>query len=443
MTAVPDRRRPVPSVDVVIVGGGMIGVTTAAFCAEAGLSVLLLERDGLAAAASGRNQGLVIGPHPAPMAELASRGLEHYLRLHDESGGVFAFDREPHGCLVVSGPAQPGRSHVSTDSGVPGTSDVPGEGTGSGVPGTSDVPGAGGVHGEAGQAILGRDEVVAIEPLLAPEAVGSAVLFEDARRIDPAAAVGAWAERARRAGAELRVGCDVKELRYQGDRVIGVLSDDGPIAAETVVVAAGPWSSRVARGASFDVPVVGVRGWLVVTRPAPFRLRHVIEEAGWEGAKSELATPTVADLAAAAGAFASTSPSSAAVPSAPPAVAALLQQDHRGRLLLGASLQVDPAEDPLPDRRAPALVAARAAELVPAVAALEVAEIRTCRRPATPDGLPLHGPVPGVAGLVLACGHGSKGITWGPGSGEAVARGITTGRWDERLLPGRPGARER
>ena len=45
----------------------------------------------------------------------------------------------------------------------------------------------------------------------------------------------------------------------------------------------------------------------------------------------------------------------------------------------------------------------------------------------TPDGLPLHGPVPGVERLVLACGHGPQGITWGAGAGEAVAEGIATG----------------
>ena len=108
------------TVDVLVVGGGVIGVATAWCCAEAGLSVRLLERASLAAEASGRNQGLVIGPHPPAMAQLAEAGLRRYLELHEVSGGAFAFDRDDHGCLLVSEGAGdaatiPGAGHAADD----------------------------------------------------------------------------------------------------------------------------------------------------------------------------------------------------------------------------------------------------------------------------------------------------------------------------------------
>ena len=53
------------SPDVVVVGGGIVGIAVAASCARRGLRVTLCEAAGLAQAASGRNQGLVIGPHRA------------------------------------------------------------------------------------------------------------------------------------------------------------------------------------------------------------------------------------------------------------------------------------------------------------------------------------------------------------------------------------------
>ena len=377
------------SPDVIVVGGGIVGVATAAFAAEAGLSVVLCERDSLASAASGRNQGLVIGPQPPAMATIAARGLAHYEQLHDQSGGAFVFDRASHGCLLV------------------------GDG-----------------HGASGDLLTGA-ALRAVEPLLGPDIV-AATLNEDARRIDPAAAVAAWAERARQAGAELKTGCDVKELLREGSRavgvstdrgrVVGVSTDQGRLVGGTVVVAAGPWSWQVCRHLPFDVPVRGVRGWIVVTRPAPFRMRHAVEDLGWDGAKAGLVPPTVGDLA------------SGQRP--PPILAGLIQQDHQGRLLLGASLQMSPNEHP-DGTEAVTLICGRAAQLIPASAALEVAEIRTCRRPLSADGLPLHGPVPGMQGVVLACGHGSKGITWGPGSAEVVVAGITSGRWDPALAPAR------
>ena len=377
-THAPGGRNP----DVVIVGGGIIGVTTACFAAEAGLSVVLLERDGLAAAASGRNQGLVIGPHPIEMAAIAARGVEHYLDLHESSGKAFCFDRAPHGCLLVGGDTV--------------TDETPSE-------------------------VLEGAALRAVEPLLGPS-IGSATLLQDARRIDPGAAVASWAVRARQAGVDVRTGVDVKELLQHGDRVTGVSTDDGVISAGTVVVAAGPWSWRVCRSTTFDVPVNGVRGWIVMTRPAPFRLRHAVEESFWGAVKKGLAVPTVQDLAE------GTRPA--------PLLAGLLQQDHRGRLLLGASLQISPTDHP-EQQEVLAAVCERAATLVPAVRSLQIVEIRTCRRPMSSDGLPLHGPVPGVEGLVLACGHGSQGITWGPGSGEAVAHGLSTGAWLPELLPSR------
>ena len=78
-----------------------------------------------------------------------------------------------------------------------------------------------------------------------------------------------------------------------------------------------------------------------------------------------------------------------------------------------------------------------AAELVPDVAPLPIVEIRSCRRPMSDGGLPLHGPLPGLDGVILATGHGSQGITWGIGSGEAVAAGVLTGAWDPALAPAR------
>ncbi len=362
------------AMDVIVVGGGVVGVATAWFCAEAGLRTLLYERDGLAAHASGRNQGLVIGPHAPEMAAIAAAGLDLYLDLHERSKEAFFFDRDPHGCLMA---------------------------------GEGDLTGA---------------TLAGIEPLLGP-AVERAELNWDARRVDPAALVATMADRARAAGAEIRTGTEVRELVRRGDRVTGVLSDDGFAEADVVVVAAGPWSWRVCRSLPFDVPVRGVRGWLVVTRPAPFRLRHAVEETFWGAVKKGLVTPTVADLAE-------------GKPPAP-VIAGLVQQDSQGRLLLGASLATSATDHPEGQDEAVAAVCRRAAELIPACAEVPVAEIRTCRRPLSADGLPLHGPVPGIDGLVLASGHGSQGITWGGGSGQAVANGIVSGVWDRRLLPDR------
>ena len=182
------------------------------------------------------------------MEAIGRRTLELLLDLHERSGGAFAFDREPYPCLML------------------------GE--------------------ESGGEMLEGAALRELEPLLAPD-VGRGWINPNARRIDPGAAAVTLADDARAAGAEIRTGCAVRELLRRGDDVTGVLTDHGRIDAAYVVVAAGPWSWRVCRSLPHDVPVRGVRGWIIVTRPAPFRLRHVIEEL----TRTPPAAPTLGQLA--------------------------------------------------------------------------------------------------------------------------------------------------
>jgi D-hydroxyproline dehydrogenase subunit beta len=361
------------SADVVVVGGGIVGIAVAASCARRGMTVSLCESGGLAQAASGRNQGLVIGPHLPAMESIGRRTLELFLDLHERSGAAFAFDRDEHGCLILS---------------------------------------------DEGGEWLSQAELRAAEPLLAHHVEG-AELNRNARRVDPGAAAAALAADAREAGAEIRTGCAVRELLRRGGDVTGVLTDNGRIEAGAVVVAAGPWSWRVCRSLPHDVPVRGVRGWIIVTRPAPFRLRHAIEE---EWARSAPPPPTLAQVAAGSEPV--------------PYVACVLQQDVAGRVLIGSSLHGATGDaDESPETRQ--AIAQRAVELMPALAGLAIAETRSCQRPYSPDGLPLIGPYPGADGLVLATGHGSVGVTQSLGTGEAVADGIAGSGWDAALVPAR------
>lgn len=380
-------------VDVLVIGGGVIGVAAAHACAERGMSVILCERDGIAAAASGRNLGLILRPHPPELERLARRSEERWLALHERSGACFALDAEPSPYLVIAEDAR----DLDSDAALPGASR------------------------------LSAEELAATEPLLASDLPGG-VLVPGVRRLDPGAAVAALADEARRLGADVRTGCEVKEIALRNGAVSGALTDDGALRASTVVVAAGPWSPRVLRSVAFEVPIRGIRGSIAITRRAPFRLRHVIEESRpwWDGMLREMRW-TVRDAAA-------------GVPP-PSAHAGLLGQDRTGRVVLGSSLTAGRGDREDGDEVLRE-VCARAVRLVPDLAGLEIAETRSCLRPASPDGLPLHGPVPGVDGLVLASGHGSRGVSWGPGAGESIAAGIATGAWEEALIPQRFAATE-
>jgi glycine/D-amino acid oxidase-like deaminating enzyme len=373
--------RPVQA-DVLVVGGGIIGTTTAAYLARGGASVTLVERAALASGPSGRNLGLVSGPHPPELRSIAERSLQAYLALARETG-AFTIDAADVGCLCIS----------SDGRGLPA-----------------------GVGDE-----LDGDQVAEVEPLLAVRCAAGVVI--PARHVDPGAAVSAWAEDARSHGASIRVGCPVRGLLDDGGRVTGATTDEGAIFAGCVVLATGWEAPRLAAGLGIDVPVRGVRGWIVTTRPAPFRLRRPINEVDFSGGVAAVPLFTLGDVADGnVGA---------------PIVAAQMRQDAAGRLVLGASLAPALGDADDDGSQAVRLICRRAIELIPGIAEVPIAETRTCVRPVSFDGLPLHGPIDGIDGLVVACGHRSHGLTWGPGSGEAVARGVLEGEWDPALSPAR------
>lgn len=366
--------------DVLIIGGGIIGTTLAAQCARRGMTVTLCERDRLASAASGRNAGFVVGPHPPELEAIAAQSIREYRELHFATGRSFFMDRDSIGSLIV---AEDAADLVS----------APGE-------------------------VLTGAALAAAEPQLADDLAGGYLI--EARRIDPAAATMAWADEARSYGATIHVNCEARGLLLRAGSIVGALTDQGQLLARQTVIAAGPWSWRLTRDTGYDVPVRGVRGFVAMTRPAPFRLQHLIEDAAWDVVPLPAVTVRdLADGAPLAGSF-----------------SAGLGQDDDGRIVIGAShTRATGDRDESPETLAAVL--RRAIRFVPALADLEIAETRSCQRPMTDDGLPLHGPVPGTDGLFLCCGHNAQGITWGPGAAAVVADSLVSGTWDAALLPDR------
>ena len=107
--------------DVIVIGGGIIGATTAWQLAERGAEVLLLERGPLASGATRRSQGLLLEPDLDPMQPLFAESNRLYDHLAESAGLDLALDREPIGTLFLAterGPAgAPGRERPAPTAG--------------------------------------------------------------------------------------------------------------------------------------------------------------------------------------------------------------------------------------------------------------------------------------------------------------------------------------
>jgi len=116
---------------------------------------------------------------------------------------------------------------------------------------------------------LEPDEIAERVPLFNLEGVLAATFHARDGLADPNGVVQGYASGARRLGARLLTDVEVTAIRVEGGAVRAVVTDQGEIAAPVVVNAAGPWAGEVGKMAGIDIPIVPVRRQIVVTSPIP------------------------------------------------------------------------------------------------------------------------------------------------------------------------------
>jgi glycine/D-amino acid oxidase-like deaminating enzyme len=366
--------------DVVVVGGGIIGCSTALALARRGASVTLLERAEVAAGASGRNHGLLLRPLEADLGPMAEAGARSYEAVAAEAPFPLHLDPDPIGFLIV--PLDEGEAEAARAE--------------------AEAARAMGV----GVDLLDRAALRREEPSLAPDAA-TGWLLDDGRRTDPAGLTSAHAILAARAGACVRSGVTVRRVMAAGGgRPAAVVTDEGTTSAGAVVVAAGPWSRALLAGIGVHLPLTGARGWLVHLAPQAPPLRHLVSRAGWHLLPAPEPTPPVGVGAVARAGWPE------------PVVGSLLQPNPDGTVLAGASRQ--PVMTPEPeDPDVPVRIVRQAVRLLPSLARADLLSAWWGVRPMTPDGRPVIGAVD--EGVIAATGHGSQGVILGGGTAELVA----------------------
>ncbi|MEO8423984.1 MAG: FAD-binding oxidoreductase [Actinomycetota bacterium] len=366
--------------DVAIVGGGIVGAACAYELSRAGATVTLIERDELAAGASGRNQGWFVLPEDPVLEPMARATLPEYLEVAASAALPVWIDPEPVGHLLVALESEDisRAQHTLSSATAQGVAIKP----------------------------LDPAELREAEPAITPDAVAG-WLLDQGHRLDPAALTVALALAAKAAGADIRHHVRVRAFVYDGDAIRGVVTDDGPIHADTVILAAGPWSTSLLDPIGVHLAVTGARGWIVRVRPTSGTLHHLIEHVGWRDAPERLA------------AVAQPSAGSVAKDGMPEAeVGAILHLHTDGTILVGSSRQPwitpEPEDPGVPQRQLRAAI-----RLVPSLAGATVTSTWWGLRPITPDERPLVGVV--RDGLVVATGHGSEGVILGAGTAKLVA----------------------
>ena len=349
----------------------MLGAATARELAVRGVDVVLMDSGEVSAATTGLGEGNVLcsDKDAGPELELAVHGLAMYGEIEARLGDVAQIRRK--GALIVH----------------------PDPGTWAGEPARLGRMADAGVEG----VLLGPEEVRALEPELTGEIHGASFFAEDIQ-CAPRAIARALASEV----PDVRTGCRVHEIVVTGGRVAGVRTDDGIIAADTVVIAAGPWSAALAATAGLDLPVEPRWGQLLqlavpAERREPRRIRHKIVDGSY--------LASVAD------------------PDAGLQISTVLETTWEGDVLVGSSRARRGFDDAVEPAVSDAMLE-RAARLMPGLRALPVARAWSGLRPWLPDHLPAIGPSRAVEGLWAATGHEGAGVALGPVTGRLVAQAL-------------------
>jgi glycine/D-amino acid oxidase-like deaminating enzyme len=232
----PDREVP-KTTTVVVIGGGVIGVSAALHLAERGVPVVLCEKGRIAGEQSSRNWGWVRnqGRDPRELA-LTTRSLEMWRGMNERLGEEVGF--RTCGILYLD---KTEKDLASDEAWM--------------------------AHARAwnlDSTILRGAALDRVLPGAGKQFAGALYTASDGRA-EPQLAVPAMARAARRAGARILVPCAVRGIETAAGRISGVVTEHGAIACQSVILAGGAWSRLFLGNLGIELPQLKVRGSVIRT----------------------------------------------------------------------------------------------------------------------------------------------------------------------------------
>jgi glycine/D-amino acid oxidase-like deaminating enzyme len=410
LRTIESSARPPAHADVVVIGGGIIGVFTAYYLARRGLSVTVVEKGRIAAEQSSRNWGWCRQQNrDARELTMATKALALWEQFAADTGEDTGFSR--CGLLYLSDDEaqiaqwEKWRDFAKT---VGVTSHV-----------LSSREAA-----ERGQA-TGR-------------AWKGGVFSPTDGTADPSKAVPAVATALMKLGGTVLQNCAARGIELEGGRVSGVVTEAGTIKTRIAVLAGGAWASSFCRQLGIRFPLATLRQSIMRVAPLNHRL------------PAALATPRVAVTRRSDGSYTLAISGRGRVDPTPQLVRYAgkfvpmfakrwrnvspgglqgLRSGHESqtkwRLDEPTPMERMRILDPQPDAATIRKTHERAIQLLPVLRETRVINAWAGYVDCTYDGVPAIGELPEIPGFVLAAGFSGHGFGIGPGAGHLVADLVT------------------
>jgi glycine oxidase len=339
--------------DVLILGGGVIGLTAAYFLARERVSVTVLDKGDFGQEASWAGAGIL---PPAQTSEV-SKTSEVFSGIHQLRG---------HSARLFPSLSEELRELTGIDNGylrcgglefVSGPKEADEEWR---PPGMKLQP-------------LDEPALARLEPNLA-RGLGSANYLPEMAQLRNPRHLKALLAACKSCGVTLRPGCAVHGFVSRGPHIQAVKTLEGNLPAERILLASGAWTGPLAESLGCSIPIKPVRGQIALLNTGMPIFRRILL---W-GSRYLVPRPD-------------------------------------GRILVG-STEEHAGFDKRTTSQAVAELLQLANRLVPDLAGAHLERCWAGLRPGSPDGLPFLGPIPAFDNLFVAAGHFRAGIQLSPGT---------------------------
>ncbi len=381
--------------DILIIGAGIVGVSTAWRLAELGHRVTVLERGEVASEASGVNAGMLggygWGNEATRTQDLETQLYMGSLAVFQDLQLSFGYDIE----LRLCGLMQAIMTQAQHDLAVELVAEAANRG--------QDLT------------LLSPTEARSREPGLSSDILG-ALHAPQCGQADPLKSAQAMADLAQRAGADLRLHHRVTNLAQTPGHGWQVETDRGAFSAKVLALAAGAWCRPLGRLIDLEIPIFPVRGQMWATDPQPPRVHHLIASA-----ESELHWHDPNHHTSATPPFLTHDSDGTR------ATRHLYgRQTYSGEIIFGGDRLL--TDQKIVDMAGIAVNRTQAAQILPFLADLPIRRTWSGIMPFPLDGKPLIGAVPSYDNLYIGGGLRSSGFGRGPMTGRLLAECIHTGK---------------